>query len=210
MATTIVPKVLIVDDETTNVRVLDMTLKDDYETIVAYNGNDAIRLVKEQKPDLVLLDVMMAEMNGFEVCKAIKADKEVASTPIIFVTALDKSADESEGLALGAVDYITKPINPDIVRLRVKNHLDLKFQRDQLQEQCGTLELQRNELELTLSRIKKLEGIISICMYCKKIRNEHELWEQMEKYITEHSDAMFSHSVCPDCCGEYRKTMGLQ
>lgn len=203
------PKILIVDDDPTNVRVLEMTLEYEYETIAAYNGFDAIRLITEQLPDLVLLDVMMPELNGFEVCRSIKSDKKLAAIPIIFVTALEKTSDESQGLALGAVDYITKPINPDIARLRVKNHLELKLQRDQLQEQHDTLERQKNELEETLGRIKRLEGIISICMYCKKIRNENNLWEQMEKYISEHSDAKFSHGVCIDCLDEFKKTMTL-
>lgn len=202
-------KILIVDDESINVRVLEMILKSDYDTFVASNGADAIKMMTELKPDLVLLDVMMPELDGFEVCRIVKADENLASIPIIFITALDKSVDESKGLSLGAADYITKPVNTGIVKLRVKNHLELKLQRDQLKEQRDTLERQNIELERTLSRIKKLEGIISICMYCKKIRNENELWQQMEVYITEHSDAMFSHGVCPECLGEFKKSMGL-
>lgn len=209
MTTPETAKILIVDDDPINVRVLEMTLSDDYETIAAYNGHDAIKLIKEGSPDLVLLDVMMAGMNGFEVCSIIKSDEAYASIPIIFVTALTKTMDESKGLSLGAVDYILKPINTDIVKLRVKNQIELKFQRDLLKKQRDTMELQRNELEDTISRIKKLEGIISICMYCKKIRNEKESWEQMEKYITEHSDAHFSHGICPDCYEEFKKNNGL-
>lgn len=210
MTVTAVPKILIVDDEPINARVLVMTLESEYETIVAFNGHDAIRITKEQQPDLVLLDVMMPELSGFEVCRMIKSDEKSASIPIIFVTALEKSSDESQGLSLGAVDYITKPINPDLVRLRVKNHLRLKLQRDQLKVQRDTLQRQKAVLEETLRRIKSLEGLISICMYCKKIRNEEETWEQMEKYIIEHSDAMFSHGVCPDCVDEFRKSMSLK
>lgn len=210
MTATTVPKILIVDDESINARVLVMTLGSEYETIVAFNGHDAIRIAKEQQPDLVLLDVMMPELSGFEVCRIIKSDEQSASIPIIFVTALEKSSDESQGLSLGAVDYITKPINPELVKLRVKNHLRLKLQRDQLKVQRDTLQRQKIVLEETLRRIKSLEGLISICMYCKKIRNEEETWEQMEKYITEHSDAMFSHGVCPDCVDEFRKSMSLK
>lgn len=210
MTDTRTPKILIVDDEEINVRVLEMTLNPQYETIVATSGLEAIRLAKEQMPDLMLLDVMMPGLNGFEVCRIVKVDPLFASMPIIFVTALEKQSDESQGLTLGAVDYITKPINPDIVKLRVHNHLELKFQRDQLQSQRDLLQSQKNELEETLGRIKKLEGIISVCMYCKKIRNEKETWEQMEKYIAEHSDARFSHGVCPDCYDEFKKTMSTK
>jgi DNA-binding response OmpR family regulator len=203
------PKILIVDDETINARILEMTLADAYETAVAFTGYDAIRLVTEWQPDLLLLDIMMPELNGFEVCRIIKSETVSATIPIIFVTALEKMSDESLGLTLGAVDYITKPINPDIVKLRVKNHLDLKFQRDQLQEQRDTLQRQKSELEETLLRVKRLEGIISICMYCKKIRTEEKIWDQMEKYISEHSDALFSHGICPDCLEEAKKSVSL-
>lgn len=210
MTAATVPKILIVDDESINVRVLEMTLKSEYETMVACNGHEAIRIVKEQLPDLVLLDVMMPELSGFEVCRIIKSDEALASIPIIFVTALERSADESQGLILGAADYITKPINPDLVNLRVRNHLKLKLQRDQLKKQRDILQRQKIVLEGTLARIKRLEGLIHICMYCKKIRNEEEVWEQMEKYISEHSDAMFSHGVCPDCIDEFKKSMSLK
>lgn len=205
--TAAVPKILIVDDETINARMLEVTLEDEYETTIAYTGGDAIRLVTEWQPDLLLLDVMMPELSGFEVCRIIKSETASASIPIIFVTALDNLSDESLGLTLGAVDYITKPINPDIVKLRVKNHLALKFQRDELRQQRDTLERQKCELEETINRVKRLEGIISICMYCKRIRNEEKSWEQMEKYISEHSDAQFSHGVCPDCVDEFKKSM---
>lgn len=204
-----IPKILIVDDESINTRLLEMTLSDDYKTVVANNGLDAIRLVQEQKPDLVLLDVMMPGLDGFKACQIIKSDPESATIPIIFVTALDKQSEESQGLSLGAVDYITKPINPDLVKLRVKNHIELKSQRDLLRLQRDILERQKNDLEETLGRIKRLEGIISICMYCKKIQNEAELWEQVEKYITEHSDALFSHGICPDCFEEKLKSMSI-
>lgn len=205
--TAAMPKILIIDDETMNARMLEMTLEDDYETMIAYTGDDAIRLVTEWQPDLLLLDVMMPELSGFDVCRIIKSETVSASIPIIFVTALDKPSDESIGLTLGAVDYITKPINPNIVKLRVKNHLALKFQRDELRQQRDTLERQKCELEESINRVKRLEGIISVCMYCKKIRNEEKLWEQMEKYISEHSDALFSHGVCPDCLDEFKKSM---
>jgi DNA-binding response OmpR family regulator len=207
MTTARTPKILIVDDEPLNVRLLDLTLCETYQTIIATNGFEAIRMTKELQPDLILLDIMMPDLNGFDVCRIIKADKSFASLPIIFVTALEKSSDESQGLTLGAVDYITKPINPDIVRLRVRNHLELKFQRDQLKEQRDILRRQKNELEETLIRVRRLEGIISVCMYCKKIRNEEKSWEQMETYISEHSDARFSHGICPECYKECMKNV---
>ncbi len=192
-------KILIVDDEPVNLRVFEMTLKGQYEIITATDGREAMLKVQEARPDLVLLDIMMPVMNGYEVCEAIKADQELAAIPVIFVTALDKMLDESKGLALGAIDYIIKPVNPALLRLRVKNHLELKFQRDQLRKQRDLLARQKEDLEETLTRVKKLEGIISICMYCKKIRNEALDWQQIELYISSHSDALFSHGICPEC-----------
>ncbi|HIJ94313.1 MAG TPA: response regulator [Desulfuromonadales bacterium] len=159
----------------------------------------ALSLAQAEKPDLVLLDVMMPGMNGFEVCETMKADPGLAGIPVIFVTALEKSLDESRGLSLGAIDYITKPISPDLVLLRVRNHLELKLQRDQLCRQRDELAHQKAELEESLRRIRRLEGIISICMYCKKIRSEDKSWQQLEQYVCEHSDAQFSHGICPEC-----------
>lgn len=117
--------ILVVDDEPVNLRILNNTLKDEYRLIFAKSGNEAIRLVKNEKPDLILLDIMMPEMTGKEVCKTLKTDSGTQKIPIIFVTALSDEEDEEEGLSLGAVDYIAKPISPAVVRARVRTHLSL-------------------------------------------------------------------------------------
>ncbi|MEA1885405.1 MAG: diguanylate cyclase [Thermotogota bacterium] len=124
--------VLIVDDVTQNIVILNATLKDEYNTLVAKSGEEALKIAKENKPDLILLDVMMPGMNGFEVCKELKKNEELKNVPVIFVTALNNSGNESEGLNLGAVDYIRKPYNIDIVKVRVRNHLKMKAYRDKL------------------------------------------------------------------------------
>jgi len=124
--------VLIVDDVTQNIVILNSTLKDQYNTLFAKSGEEALKIAKENKPDLILLDVMMPGMNGFEVCKALKNYEDLKNIPVIFVTALNDSGNESEGLNLGAVDYIRKPYNIDIVKLRVRNHLKMKEYRDEL------------------------------------------------------------------------------
>lgn len=124
--------VLIVDDVTQNIVILNTTLKDEYKTLFAKSGEEALKIAKENKPDLILLDVMMPGMNGFEVCKELKKHDELKNIPVIFVTALNDSGNESEGLNLGAVDYIRKPYNIDIVKLRVRNHLKMKEYRDEL------------------------------------------------------------------------------
>lgn len=127
--------ILVVDDEPGNIELLNETLQENYRIIFATNGPDALSLVATQKPDLILLDIMMPEMDGREVCKRLKQDNDLAEVPVIFVTAMSDEQDETAGLALGAVDYLTKPINPTIVQLRVKNHLELKRIRDELATQ---------------------------------------------------------------------------
>lgn len=137
-------RILIVDDVAENIQILLSTLKDDFMILVATNGKKAIEISKnEPQPDIVLLDIMMPEMDGYEVCKRLKSDELTKDIPIIFVTALNESDNEEKGLKLGAVDYITKPINPGLVKARVSNHLELKQHRDNLQELVDqrTLEL---------------------------------------------------------------------
>jgi DNA-binding response OmpR family regulator len=108
------------------------------------------------------------------------------------VTAFNTKEGELRGLELGGIDYICKPIIFELLRMRVKNQLALKEHHDLISRQ-------KEELEATLSRIKHLEGIVTICVYCKSIQNEKEDWERLEKYIEGHSDAEFSHGMCPAC-----------
>jgi diguanylate cyclase (GGDEF)-like protein len=128
-------KLLIVDDEPENIRMLNETLRSDYLLSSAINGREALKVAALIRPDLVLLDIRMPEMDGYEVCQAMQADPRLCEIPIIFVTALSGEEDESIGLALGAVDYIIKPFRPAIIRQRVSIHLELKRQRDQLNRQ---------------------------------------------------------------------------
>lgn len=116
---------LLVDDESTNLQVLRHTLQADYRLLFAKDGPTALSLVAKDRPDLVLLDIMMPGMSGYDVCSALKSDDATRPIPIIFVTALNETSDEQKGLELGAVDYITKPFSPPIVQARVRTHLSL-------------------------------------------------------------------------------------
>ncbi|MEC7816118.1 MAG: HD domain-containing phosphohydrolase [Pseudomonadota bacterium] len=116
---------LLVDDEATNLQVLRNILSDHYRLLFAKDGERALALAREHRPDLILLDVMMPGLSGHSVCKTLKADPDTRAIPVIFVTALSDPDDEAHGLELGAVDYITKPVSPAIVRARVRNHLSL-------------------------------------------------------------------------------------
>lgn len=129
------PTVLIVDDMTTNLMVLSDLLDDDYTVKISKNGKKALEIANsDNEVDIILLDIMMPEMDGYEVCKELKSNLKTKKIPIIFVTAKDNEADEEYGLNLGAIDYITKPFNKAIVKLRLKNHLELKLKSDMLEE----------------------------------------------------------------------------
>ena len=116
---------LLVDDESTNLQVLRHTLQAQYRLLFAKDGPTALSLVRKERPDLILLDIMMPGMSGYEVCETLKRDEDTRAIPVIFVTALSQVADEHKGLELGAVDYITKPFNPPVVQARVRTHLSL-------------------------------------------------------------------------------------
>lgn len=127
-------KILIVDDQPANIHALGNLLKNDYQVLAATSGAKALDIAKSSTPpDLILLDIMMPEMDGYEVCRRLKANEHTHDIPVIFVTARDSTEDEEMGFSLGAVDYISKPFRPTIVRARVKNHMNLKIKTDLLE-----------------------------------------------------------------------------
>lgn len=148
--------ILIVDDIKENIDVLNGILKDDYRLKAAINGKVALKIAKNFKPDLVLLDVMMPEMDGYEVCRQLKLNPLTRNIPVIFVTAKNEVIDEKKGFDVGAVDYISKPVNAMVVKARVKTHLALSNQRKELasQVQARTQELDdtRHEIIQILGR----------------------------------------------------------
>lgn len=165
------PRILIVDDEPLNLKVLKQVLQDDYRLSFAKNGMDALELVKKEKPRLILLDVMMPGMTGFEVCKQLKDDPDTQTIPVIFVTALADEADESQGFKAGGVDYINKPISPAIVRARVKTHLslihidELKSTHLELIQRLGrAAEFKDNETGMHVIRMSHVSGRIALEM----------------------------------------------
>lgn len=128
-------KVLIVDDTPENIQVLMETLKGKYKIVAAINGQKALQMAAmDPVPDIILLDIIMPGLDGYQVCEKLKSDEKTRNIPVIFVTAMSQEDDEQKGLDLGAVDYITKPFRPGIVKSRVQNHLELKRHRDHLEE----------------------------------------------------------------------------
>lgn len=174
------PLLLLVDDEATNLKVLRHTLQDDYRLLFARDGKTALELAQRERPDLILLDVMMPDMSGHEVCEKLKADAVLQSIPVIFVTALSDSSDEQLGLELGAVDYITKPFSPAIVRARIRTHLslvrvdELKASRLQIVQCLGkAAEYRDNETGMHILRMSHFSQILALAAgYSKRAAEE--------------------------------------
>ena len=126
-------KILIVDDTEENIDILVESLSDEYDIRVATSGSRALRIIEVEQPDMVLLDVMMPEMDGYELCNILKSNPKTSEIPVIFLTALSETRDEAKGLALGAADYIVKPFNIELVKARVRNHLQLRMHSNHLE-----------------------------------------------------------------------------
>lgn len=164
------PTVLVVDDTPANLSLLANLLKEQYRIKVANNGIKAIELAAAAPPDLVLLDIMMPEMDGYEVCRRLKADPRTERIPVIFLTAKTSVEDEEKGLLMGAVDFIHKPISPPIVVARIKTHLQVKAWQDFLQDQNAWL---KEEVEHRLSEVNRLqESSIRVMVSLAEFRDE--------------------------------------
>ena len=187
-------RALIAEDNPTTRTMLQSTLTEwGYEVVATCDGAEAWqRLQTDENLKLALLDWKMPQMDGIEVCQRVRQAAHARTTYVILLTSKVNKEDIVAGLAAGADDYITKPFDPAELHAR-------------LQAGARIVELQRNladrvrELETALARVKQLHGLLPICSYCKKIRDDQNYWQQVEAYITLHSDAQFSHSVCPDC-----------
>lgn len=177
------PKILIVDDAATNLQILRQVLHEDYRLLFALDGEKALKLAQEELPHLILLDVMMPGLTGLETCKLLKQNPLTNAIPIIFVTALSEATDESAGFEAGAVDYITKPISPPVVKARVKTHLSLvgadELQKTRLQIiQClgRAAEYRDNETGLHVIRMSHYARILALAAgfserYAEKLFN---------------------------------------
>ncbi|MBF0212684.1 MAG: diguanylate cyclase [Magnetococcales bacterium] len=165
--------ILIVDDEPINIAVLTDILEERYEILFATDGAKAIELAKSAQPDLILLDVMMPGLDGYAVCARLKQERDTAHLPVIFVTAMSDVNDEARGLELGAMDYITKPVSPPVVRARVRNQIELKHARDQLLRLAVTDALTGlanrrhfdSVLEKEYLRLARTRGMLSLILF---------------------------------------------
>ena len=178
-------RILVVDDSTMYASFLCNLLERDYHCEMALDWVTAIKKACEHTPDVILLDIVMPEIDGYKVCEILKKNLATRNIPIIFMTAMDAPEDEAKGLELGAVDYITKPYRMPIVRARIENHL--KTQRLLV------------ELRSALDEVETLKGLLPICSHCKKIRYDDGSWHKLEEYLARASELTFSHGICPQC-----------
>lgn len=187
-------RILIAEDDTVTRRLLDAFLSRwGFDVLVAPDGYAALGILnREDAPQLVLLDWMMPGVSGVEICRRLRAQDTTPSPFLILLTARDNPDDIVEGLQGGADDYICKPFNEEELKARVRNGLRLLELQSKLRNRV-------EELEEALARVKVLQGLLPICSYCKKIRKDGDYWQQVETYIAEHSDATFSHGICPHC-----------
>ena len=168
--------ILVVDDNPTNLDVLVNTLEQDYRLCIAKNGSRALNYVRREKPDLILLDIMMPEMNGYEVCERLKEDPLSRDIPVIFITALNDIDRKTKGFEIGAVDYITKPFIAEEVRMRVKIHLSLKSAQEKLRVQNSSLAEIVAQRTLALEQL--LQSTISVITLMAEIRDPYTAGHQ--------------------------------
>lgn len=187
-------KVLVVEDAPINVEVvLGILWRDEQLALkVARTGAEVLEAVQAELPDLILLDIGLPDLDGYTICRRLKADPRSANIPIIFLTSRDEPEDVARGFEAGGVDYITKPFEALELQARVTCHLAQKRWSDAERALIA-------ELEAALANVRTLSGLIPICAWCKQVRDDQGFWQQVESYVAEHSRAEFSHSVCPDC-----------
>lgn len=167
--------ILIVDDKPQNLQFLgNLLTQEGYEPAAVLSGRQALDFLQTTLPDLILLDIMMPELNGFEVCRRMKKDMRTRHVPVIFLTALTDTEDVVKGFEEGGVDYVTKPFRAAELLARIKTHIELKT----------------------------LRGMLPICAKCKSIRDDEGFWNEIADYLQTHSEVLFTHSLCPACCKE--------
>jgi phosphoserine phosphatase RsbU/P len=187
-------KVLIAEDDSVTRKMVESILFNwGYDVVLACDGDEAWQALQhENAPNLAILDWIMPGMDGIELCRKIRETKSFHSLYIILLTVKGQKKDIVEGLRAGADDYITKPFDRDELRARVQAGI-------RILELQASLTSRVIELENANANIKQLQVLLPICCYCKKIRDDHNYWEQVEEYIGQHLEVKFSHGICPEC-----------
>ncbi|MFP4445323.1 MAG: PleD family two-component system response regulator [Desulfosudaceae bacterium] len=196
--------ILVVDDEPT-IRLVTARIlrKAGYKVMEADSGESCLDMVRDTRPDLVVLDIVLPGINGYEVCRRIKEDKCLQGIYVLLLSGKrTESDDQSEGLEIGADGYVARPISNREFLARIQAMVRIiraERERDRL----------IGELRKALDNIKTLRGLLPICCYCKKIRDDRGYWSQLEVYIQSHSEADFSHGICPECMEKFHPEVNL-
>ena len=196
-------RVLIADDDAALRYGLQVQLgRWGYEAVVCEDGAAARAALNASPPPLAILDWNMPGADGITLCREIRAVPELSTIYVILLTARDSLDQMVEGLTGGADEYIIKPFDWEVLRAR----LDIGARIAALQQSLAQRVI---ELQNALTMVKQLSGLLPICSYCKKIRGDDNYWQQLETYLSEHSEAEFSHGVCPDCFEHVKKEFGF-
>jgi phosphoserine phosphatase RsbU/P len=197
-------KILIAEDDPVSRRLLQAALiKWGYEVIVTTNGKEAWETLQQpEAPSLLVMDWLMPEMDGVEVCRQARENPALKSAYIILLTSRGSKEDIVQGLQAGADDYVTKPFDHGELRARVQ----VGSRVVQLQ---SALADRVKELEEAIASVKQLQGLLPICSYCKKIRDDGNYWHRVESYIAGHANVRFSHGICPDCSGKLKADLNI-
>ena len=191
------PLILLVDDAPDQVRVLSEILQGlPCRLLKASSGAQALALALREKPDLILLDILLPDLDGLAVLKELRNNPAAGDGPVIFLSAKAGLDDVVAGLEAGAADYLPKPFHGPELLARVRTHLGFKLARDRERKLL-------TDLQETASQVKHLSGLIPICAHCKKIRDDRGYWQQVEQYVSQGTALQFSHGLCPDCSPIY-------
>jgi phosphoserine phosphatase RsbU/P len=187
-------RVLVAEDSFASLSHLASLIFDwGFEVLTAGNGAEAWQAFQgTEPPPLAVLDWMMPEVDGLEVCRRVRDEPRLRSTYIVLLTARGDQDDVVAGLEGGADDYLTKPVNPSELRARLQTGQRIVSLQQSLADRI-------RDLESAMYRVHQLHGLLPICSYCKKIRDDQNYWQQVESYISSHSGVQFSHGICPTC-----------
>ena len=196
-------RILVADDDRTGATMLARWLeRRGLEAVVVHDGTEALQVIqRDDELAMAILDWEMPGMDGPELCRRIRQHTHRASMYVILLTGRDTSTDIVAGLDAGADDYLTKPFNPEELRARVDVGIRVISLQNKLADRVS-------ELQNALSKVMQLSGLLPICCYCKRIRSDANYWEQVETYITEHTDARFTHGICPPCAQKAMAEVG--
>jgi len=187
-------RALIADDDKATALIVRRALERcGLAVTVAHDGHGAWEVLsRADPPEIVVLDWMMPGIEGLDLCRRIRTDQDRANLYVILVTSREARADVVSGLDAGADDYVVKPFDVDELCARIRVGMRVVSLQASLANNVA-------QLQEALARVKALSGLLPICSYCKRIRNDEDYWQQMEHYLSEHSDAEFSHGICPEC-----------